>query len=107
MGGVRPNESAAEQLLHAATVGLGHLGGAGQAPGQLARLLLQPVPQASLLAKQLAAGCHLDALADPGVRLLLGHQCFLDLSLVGPVVVSSCLRRRPAWSPSAAPSASC
>src|ERR1700754_3463956 len=67
-------DSAAEQLLDARGVGLPHGHGAGEATGLLARLDLEPVPQAGLLAPQLAAPGHLDPLRGPAVRLVLRND---------------------------------
>src|SRR2546423_117824 len=66
--------SATEQLLDALDVGLVHRHDAGQVARLLARLDLEAVPQAGLLAQQLAPAGDLDPLGDPAVRLVLGHD---------------------------------
>jgi hypothetical protein len=55
-------------------VGLVHRHDAGQVACLLARLDLEAVPKAGLLAQQLAPAGDLDPLGDPAVRLVLGHD---------------------------------
>src|SRR5215213_8258699 len=68
------HSSAAEELLDPLDVSRGDRDRAGLTASLSARLDLEPVPQARLLAAQLAGAGDLDALRGPAVGLVLGHD---------------------------------
>src|SRR3954452_4996568 len=68
------HSSAAEELLDPLGVSRGDRVRPGLTAGLSARLDLEPVPQARLLAAQLAGADNLDALRGPAVGLVLGHD---------------------------------
>src|SRR5690606_5661686 len=72
-GGLRRTGSAAEQPLDAAHISGRDLGGALEPTSHPARLLLQQMPPARLLAPELAAARHADALRHPAMGLVLRH----------------------------------